>query len=182
MSVFPFELVIKSDSSVNQAEVLLCKKSLREIPGRRVVYDAVWNNRAVVAKVFSRIIGASRRLRKERSGLIRLKNCGVATPELLFCGETSDGRLALVTEKIVDCPTVLEVFQKTASAGERADLLVQVCREMASQHTRGVVQKDLHLDNFLLEGDRILMLDPGQMQFFRHAVGRSKSISQLALL
>jgi len=182
MAVFPFELLIYSASSGNQAEVLSCKKYLREIPGGREVYEAVWNDRAVVAKVFSHRIGASRRLRKERAGLQRLKSCGINTPELLFCGKTPDGRLAIVTEKIVDSSTVLEALQKTASAAERVDLLVQVCRELARQHVNGVLQKDLHLGNFLLDGERILALDPGQMQFFEQAIPRAKSISQLALL
>jgi tRNA A-37 threonylcarbamoyl transferase component Bud32 len=182
MATFPFELQIYSASSGNQAEVLSCKRYLREIPGVREVYDAVWKDKAVVAKVFSRKIGASRRLRKERAGLHRLKSCGVNTPELLFCGKTPDGRLAVVTEKIADSSTVLEALRNTASTAERADLLVQVCRELARQHVNGVLQKDLHLGNFLLDGERIFTLDPGQMQFFGQAVTRAKSISQLAML
>jgi len=182
MATFPFELQIYSASSGNQAEVLSCKRYLREIPGVREVYDAVWKDKAVVAKVFSRKIGASRRLRKERAGLHRLKSCGINTPELLFCGKTPDGRLAVVTEKIADSSTVLEALRNTASTAERADLLVQVCRELARQHVNGVLQKDLHLGNFLLDGERIFTLDPGQMQFFGQAVTRAKSISQLAML
>jgi tRNA A-37 threonylcarbamoyl transferase component Bud32 len=182
MATFPFELQIDCIPSGKGAKSVLCNAHLREIPGRREVYDAVWNDRAVVAKVFSRRIGASRRLRKERAGLNRLKSCGVNTPELLFCGKTPDGRLAIVTEKIADSSTVLEALQNTGSVAERADLLVQVCRELARQHVNGVLQKDLHLGNFLLDGERIFTLDPGQMQFFGQAVTRSKSISQLALL
>ena len=44
------------------------------------------------------------------------------------------------------------------------------------------MQKDLHLGNFLLDGERILTLDPAQIQFFPQAVTRTMSVSQLALL
>lgn len=182
MTVFPFELVIERAAPCKQVESVLCKGSLREIPGRREVYDASWNEKAVIAKVFSRRIGAWRRLRKERVGLQKLKDCGVHSPELLFWGKTSKGRLAVVTEKIADAPTVLEALKNTASHSERVDLLVRVCRQLAVQHIRGVIQKDLHLGNLLLDEERILMLDPGQMHFAGRPLGRAKSISQLALL
>jgi tRNA A-37 threonylcarbamoyl transferase component Bud32 len=61
-------------------------------------------------------------------------------------------------------------------------LLIRVCRELARQHCKGVLQKDLHLGNFLLAGNRIYALDPSRMQFSRRQVPRKKSISQLALL
>jgi len=85
-------------------------------------------------------------------------------------------------EKMVDSPTVLDVFNGTREKAGRMDLLLRVCRELAMQHERGVLQKDLHLGNFLLAAERVLVLDPGQMRFFSHPVTRKKSISQLALL
>jgi tRNA A-37 threonylcarbamoyl transferase component Bud32 len=53
---------------------------------------------------------------------------------------------------------------------------------LAKQHSKGVLQKDLHLGNFLQAGDQIYSIDPSQMQFFHRQVPRKKSISQLALL
>jgi tRNA A-37 threonylcarbamoyl transferase component Bud32 len=90
--------------------------------------------------------------------------------------------LAVVVEKMVDCPTFLDIFNGAREKAVRMDLLLRVCRELAMQHQRGVLQKDLHLGNFLLAAERVLVLDPGQMRFFSHPVTRKKSISQLALL
>jgi len=182
MGTFPFELLIQRASSNEPAEPLLCKGHLRVIPGSREVYDAVWRGRNVVAKVFSRRIGSGRRFKREWRGLCQLQSRGVNTPEPLFCGRTQDGRLAVVVEKMVDSPTVLDVFNGTREKAGRMDLLLRVCRELAMQHERGVLQKDLHLGNFLLAAERVLVLDPGQMRFFQHPVTRKKSISQLALL
>ena len=182
MDTFPFELLIQRASSDEPAEPLLCKGHLRVIPGSRAVYDAVWRGRNVVAKVFACRIGAGRRFKREWMGLCQLQSRGVNTPEPLFRGRTQDGRLAVVVEKMVDSPTVLDVFNRTREKAGRMDLLLRVCRELAIQHERGVLQKDLHLGNFLLAAERVLVLDPGQMRFFSHPVTRKRSISQLALL
>jgi len=182
MAEFPFELLIDSVSSNKCPESVLCREYLRVIPGRREVYDGLWNGKSVVVKVFSRGIGDTGRLRKELEGLHRLESCGVNTPKLLFYGKTSNGRFAVVTEKIADSSTVMDVFSKAPTKAEQVDLLVRLCRELAKHHLKGVLQKDLHLGNFLLDPEKIYALDPGQMRFHAQSVGRSKSISQLALL
>jgi tRNA A-37 threonylcarbamoyl transferase component Bud32 len=61
-------------------------------------------------------------------------------------------------------------------------LLALVCKELAEQHNKGVLQKDLHLGNFLLGDDKVFAIDPGQMRFFSRQIGRKESISQLASL
>ena len=182
MAEFPFELLIDRVSPDKGCESVLCNCYLRVIPGRREVYDGVWNGRSVVVKVFSRGIGAAGRLRKELEGLRRLDARRVNTPRLLFYGKTSDGRPAVVTEKIVDSPTVIDAFLKAGTRTEQVDLLVRLCRELAGQHINGVLQKDLHLGNFLMDRENIYTLDPGQMRFLGRAVGRRTSVSQLALL
>ncbi|MBC8218891.1 MAG: hypothetical protein H8E73_10535 [Planctomycetes bacterium] len=182
MAAFPFELQIDCIPSDKGAESVLCREYLRVVPGRREVYDSVWDGRSVVVKVFSRGIGAAGRLRKELEGLQRLETCRVNTPKLLFYGKTSDGRFAVVTEKIADSSTVMDVFSKAGTKAEQADLLVRLSRELAGQHIKGLLQEDLHLGNFLLDREKIYALDPGQMRFFAQSVGRSKSISQLAML
>jgi len=60
--------------------------------------------------------------------------------------------------------------------------LVLVCKELAKQHNKGVLQKDLHLGNFLLGGDKVFALDTGQMRFSRRELDRKNSIPQLAML
>ncbi len=182
MAEFPFELLIERISPDKGCESVLCNCYLRLIPGRREVYDGVWNGSNVVVKVFSRGLGASRRLRKELEGLRRLEANGILTPRLLFHGKTPDGRFAVVTEKIVGSSTFIEVFLKAQTRTEQVDLLVRLCRELAGQHIKGLLQKDLHLGNFLIDDKKIHTLDPCTMHFLAQAVGRRTSISQLALL
>jgi len=182
MAEFPFQLLIKRGPSKNQTESLTCTALLRAIPGRREVYDGVWNGRAVIVKVFSHKLSAKRHLKREWRGLKLLSRRGLSSPEPLFFGEKEDGQLAVVVKRIADSSVVLDVFHETKDKAKKLDLLILVCKDLAKQHRKGVLQKDLHLGNFLLSGDEVFVLDAGQMQFLRSEVGRRKSISQLAML
>lgn len=182
MAELSFQLSIKHTYPEKRTERLLCTALLRVIPGRREVYDAMWNEKSVIVKVFSHKISARRHLKREWRGLSFLASRGLNAPKPLFYGQTEDRRWAVVVEKIADSSTVLDVFQETQDPSKELDLLVSVCKELAKQHSKGVLQKDLHLGNFLLEGDNVFTLDAGQMRFLRREVGRKSSISQLAML
>lgn len=182
MAECPFQLSIKQTSSGNEEESLLCTALLRAIPGRREVYDALWNNRGVIAKVFTHKIGARYHLAKEWQGLKELRRRGLSSPEPLFYGKTEDGRWVVVIEKIADSATVVDVLNETTEKPEKLNLLMGVCRELARQHGQGVLQNDLHLGNYLTVGNRIYVLDPSEMEFRSRQVPRKRSISQLALL
>jgi len=182
MSEFPFQLLIKQTSSKNKEESLSCTSLLRVIPSSRKVYDALWNDRSVIAKVFSHKISSRRHLKREWEGLNKLTKLKLSSPEPLFYGKTEDGQSVVVVEKITDSSTVLDAFQKTAEPAKKLDLLVLVCRELVRQHTEGVLQKDLHLGNFLLVDDKVFLLDPGQMRFLGCEIGKKAGISQLAML
>jgi tRNA A-37 threonylcarbamoyl transferase component Bud32 len=54
--------------------------------------------------------------------------------------------------------------------------------ELAEQHKKGVLQKDLHFGNFLLADGKIYTLDAGQMRFLSRPVSRKKTLQQLAVV
>jgi len=182
MAKFPFQLLIKPVWPEKQTEILSCTALLRVIPGRRQVYEAKWGDRSVIVKVFSHYISAKRHLKREWRGLSELARRQVSSPAPLFYGKTEDGQWAIVVEKIADSSTALDVFNKTTEKTAKLDLLVLVCKELARQHKSGVLQKDLHLGNFLWQKGKLFALDPAQMHFLSGQVGRKKSTSQLALL
>jgi tRNA A-37 threonylcarbamoyl transferase component Bud32 len=182
MADLPFQLLIKQTSSKNKEESLSCTALLRSIPGRRKVYDALWNNKSVIVKVFSHKISSRRHLKREWEGLNKLTELELSSPKPLFYGKTEDGQPAVVVEKIADSSTVLDALQKTPEPAKKLDLLVLVCKDLAKQHTKGVLQKDLHLGNFLLADNKVFLLDPGQMRFLRCEASRKTGISQLAML
>ena len=182
MAEFPFQLLIDCDLPDNKRESLTCTTLLRIIPGRREVYEGLWNDRPVIVKLFSHKISARRHLKREWSRSNLLKELELSSPQPLFHGKTENDGWAVVTEKITDSSTVLEVYLHAAEPEKKLDLLVLVCRELAKQHEKGVLQKDLHLGNFLISDGKIFAIDPGQMRFLSRALTRKESISQLASL
>lgn len=182
MAEFPFQLLIKNTSSKNEEEILSCTALLRVLPGRREVYDALWNDRGVIVKVFSHWLSAKRHLKRDWDGLNRLTRRGLNSPQSLFYGKTEDGRWAMVVEKIANSRTVLDMFQKSEQPSQKLGLLISVCKELAAQHKKGVLQKDLHLGNFMLADEKVFLLDPGQMRFLHSKVNKKTGISQIAML
>ena len=134
---------------------------------------------ALIVKVFTYKISSRRHLKREWQGLSLLQKRSLNSPAPLFYGKTQNNQWAIVVEKIADSLTVVDVFQKTQDQTKELDVLVLVCNELAKQHRKGVLQKDLHLGNFLLGGDKIIALDAAQMRFLQCEVGRKSSISQL---
>jgi len=182
MIELPFQLLIENSSLNNKEESLTCLAVLRIVPGKRQVYDALWNNREVIVKEFSHKISAKRHLKRELHGLALIQERGLRVPELLFFGKTKNGSLAMVVEKIVDSSTVWDLFNEATVSADKVDLLRLVCGELANQHRKGILQKDLHLGNFLLQKGILFSIDPVQMRFLRRAVSKREAISQLALL
>ncbi len=73
-----------------------------------------------------------------------------------------DDWYVIVTEKIINTSTVIDVFNSLEGKAQKLALLFSICEELANQHKKGVSQKDLHLANFLVSGESIFTLDPGQ--------------------
>ncbi|MHC4130618.1 MAG: lipopolysaccharide kinase InaA family protein [Planctomycetota bacterium] len=182
MSELSFELLIKNTSTQKGEERVHCQRLLRTIEGRREVYDGLWDNRQVIVKLFFDKVHSSRHLRREWKGLQTLRYKGLGSPLPLFKGDTEGRKKAVVIEKIVDSSTVLDVFNITDNKEKQLELLAMVSRELAKHHNKGVIQKDLHLDNFLIRGEELFALDVGQMCFVRGHIGHKKGIKKLALL
>lgn len=180
MAELPFQISITNHRDKNKTEIVDCQELLRAIAGRREVYSGLWNGRDVIVKIFLDKVSSRRHLKREWSRLSKLQSRGVSCPNPVFFGRTEAGDWAIVVEKIVDSSTALEVFEKTMEVNEKVDLLVLVVRELAKQHNKGVLQRDLHLGNFLLKEEDIFTIDPAQLSFCNGQVGRGKSIEQLA--
>jgi tRNA A-37 threonylcarbamoyl transferase component Bud32 len=181
MQSFPFELTILRSGDGGR-ETVLCRKTLRAIANNREVLDAQWKDKSIVVKVFSRGFWGRRRLKREWEGLTKLRNREVSAPQPLFYGKTQDRRWAIATGKIAEAASLKDVYKCSAEKEQRLNLLLKLSRELAGYHEKGIFQKDLHLGNFLLNADKITVLDAGQIRFTSRPIGRRKSISQLALL
>ena len=182
MNELPFQLSITCNYPEKRTESVKCTALLRSIPGRRNVFDAAWNDKNVIVKVFTHPINAKRHVKREWKGLVTLSEAKINAPAPLFFGHTDNGNWAVVMEKITSSTTVLEMFNNLQNIEKKLELLITVCRELVSQHKAGILQKDFHLENFIMADGIIYALDPAQMQFFNHEVSKNKSITNLAKL
>jgi tRNA A-37 threonylcarbamoyl transferase component Bud32 len=182
MSELPFQLLITCNYPEKRTESVKCTALLRSIPGRRNVFDAAWNGKNVIVKVFTHPINAKRHVKREWKGLVTLLNSKINAPTPLFFGQTEKGSWAVVMEKITSSTTVLEMFNNLQNIKKKLELLIIVCRELSLQHKAGMIQKDFHLENFIWAEGKIYTLDAAQMQFFKCEVPLEKSLSNLAML
>jgi tRNA A-37 threonylcarbamoyl transferase component Bud32 len=182
MDTVPFELNIKSIFPQQGGRVLTCTELLRHIPGKRRIYAAQFDNEKVIVKIHEKRLRAKSQLLDEWSKINRLAQAGLNSPRLYFCGRTEHGQWVIVTEHIANSATALELYHDAESLQKKADVLTPLFSELARLNQAGFFQKDLHLGNFLVSGDKVFCLDTATMKFQPRPVDKAKSLRQLAIL
>ena len=151
-------LTLDFNSTHGQGSVV-CGLLLRDLHGKRKVYKGLWGQRNVIVKLFLDPKAAHRHWGREKSGIEALKETSVPTPELLFAGDLKDGTPALIFDFLPEAQTALQVWNNLQTRVQRADLQQHLIEVIASLHNAGVLQEDLHLDNFLVSGGKIYVID-----------------------
>lgn len=151
----------------------------RVLPGRRWVFSAEWQGKAVFAKVF---IGpqADKYALRDAQGALWLAEARLATPALLWQGLVQSGQAhVLVYAAIAQAEDVDQVYAHSEAA-QRFNLIEKVVRVLAQQHAAGLVQTDLHLKNFMLANERIWSLDGDGIR--KQTLSQRASYQQLSAL
>jgi hypothetical protein len=173
------DAVILSDgASLTQLQVH------RMLPGRRWVFSAQWQGQAVFAKVF---IGAQagKYAQRDAQGALWLAAAGLATPALLWQGQSQSGQAqsvqaqVLIYAAIPEADNVQQVYAQS-DAGQRASLIASVVRVLAQQHAAGLVQTDLHLKNFMLAHGQVWSIDGDGIR--KKTLSRRAAYQQLSAL
>ena len=151
------------------------------MPGRRSVYEGTYEGRPVIIKVFSSRLHGQRHFKREVKGLELLAQRNIPAPRLVMTGRNRDGWI-LVVEKIEPAEDVLTVYNRMSEPTETCSILKPVFKQLAAMHTAGVLQKDLHLGNFLWDGETLYAMDPAQMRFESEPINSSQSYCQLGNL
>ncbi len=155
-NTLPFTVLLNNSTEENSIQ---CELLLRNLPEKRLVYKGSWQQRPVVIKIFLDPKSARRHWARERSGVEALHDARVATPELLFSGDLNDGTPVLVFDFLPDAQTALEVWDSLATREQRADFLQKLVELVAGLHEAGLVQEDLHLENFLVSNQQLYAID-----------------------
>lgn len=161
---------------------LLCEKVVRIIPRKRLVAFGTWNNEPVVAKLFYDPSKAERNFDDDLSGIEALETSGVPTPKVLFKGVSEDKRIyVLIFQRIFDAQSLEEIWQQKQNAEELESIMRLITIELATQHVLGIVQRDLHLKNFLVAPNKIYTLDGGSIDQEDGILPKEQSLQHLAL-
>lgn len=152
---------------VTDAGVLSVQRWLRILPGRRLVGMAELNGEQVLAKLF--IADRARtHWQRELDGLTALQHADIASPALIASGELEHGAWFVCTAFLPEAQTLQQCWDqlplRRAGQPEATALLGQALQEIAQLHARGLVQTDLHLGNFLLQGAQLYVIDGDAIQ------------------
>jgi len=164
------------------AAPLLRMEIVRRVTGKRLVCRGAWDGQAVYAKLF---LGNKARHYAERDarGAMSLIQSGIRTPALLHAGPTSDGKAeVLLYASITDSENAEYVWKGYARQADRVALAKKLVAEVARHHQVGLIQADLYLKNFLLQGEQIYTLDGDAIRKLPAFFSRRKALDNLALL
>ncbi|MEZ5538748.1 MAG: lipopolysaccharide kinase InaA family protein [Pseudomonadales bacterium] len=154
----PFSLALPDGSR------LLCTDVLRLLPEKRIVLRATLGEKTVLAKLFF----DAANWQKEITQYALLENTGVKTPELLTQYTLEQGGVCLYS--FIDQAQPLDLLWQQADEEKKKrylDLLLPCLQTLWQQK---ILQQDLHLGNFLLQGnDTLWMLDPASCKHYTHA-------------
>ena len=179
--VLPFRVALTDGSEV------VVRRLLRVLPGKRLVGEGEWNSRRVLVKLFV-ASSSQRHWTQEKIGLEALHRAGIPTPELWLAAALPAGGHILLTRFLDDAQSLAQDWASlaTPTAGSAAALVVlrPAFRILGALHASGLVQKDLHLGNFLrcadrvfaIDGDAVRVLTPGQQ------LSESQATDNLAVL
>ncbi len=177
----PRQLLIH-DQDRGVVEPVSLERVLRQVPGSREVWTGLWQSRPIIVKAFQSAGHGGRQGAREWQGLLALHELGIPAPRPLFRGEDSLGRQTLVLERIEQAVSAADVPALHSLGPEGSNVRTLLCRALASQHKKGVEQRDLHPGNFLLQGERVFTIDPAEIRFGRAPLGLTKSLAQVAEL
>ncbi len=176
---FPYEV----ESSCLLGKVLSCTQLLRNLPSKRMVCQATYGGQTVLVKLF---FGASykRRWQREVDGVIHIASSGVRTPELLEAVVDEQQGIAFAIFEFIDQADTLDAcWQKASGDGAKAAIFKQALDVIATLHNSGVVQEDIHLNNFLIGEGGLYLIDGDQVSLQKkgQALSVELAIDNIAL-
>jgi len=162
-------------------QVVSCEHAERILPDRRLVCSGHWKGQRIVAKVFVDHLQAERDWRRERDGAQLLASSGLKVPRILHAGRVGNEPLYTVIYENLDSATLFRDAWQAADTDQRNQMLSDIVRVVANMHAAGLIQRDLHLNNFMLRDGEIYTLDAGDIESIDNS-NNERSLDNLALL
>ena len=171
----------------DNGEAMLMSRLLRVLPGKRIVGEAQWRGRRVLAKLF--VAGRnSRHWERERQGVEALRAAQLPTPGIVSAGRLEGGGHFLITEFLEDSRTLAELWSGVHNQPPGSPLALEILQPafalLGRVHAAGLLHTDLHLGNFLACKNDLFVIDgDGVMYAGKGATALARqTLDNLALL
>ena len=188
MRTVPVPFTIRLLDAPPDAAPLVCEKPLRYLPGKRLVCVGTWGVMQVVAKLYVQQGHSRRHWLRQEQGLWALVSRSVPVPVPSYSGrfqtETlhpAENGYCIVSAFIKDSATLEQAWEAAKTVRDRKDLLRAALRCIAALHQHGILQKDLHLRNFLIHGSSIVMVDHDHLLVSKGPLGEKASLKNAGL-
>lgn len=179
--LLPVPFCLAGRSGTGRCRITI-EKVLRILPGKRLVARATTEDGVNILIKLYLGRSAKRYALREVRGTTLIHNASIPTPRLLWQGETdtNTGNL-LAFEFLEDAVSLQTDWQHTMSRSDHLEILREAMSMLAQMHARGVIQRDIHLGNFLRAGNQLYMIDGGHVERHRYGpLSIGDSIANLA--
>lgn len=163
------------------APELVITRVFRLLPGKRIVALARYSEQDLLVKVF---VGrfARRYARRERDGTRAVAAAGVPTPQFRWQKSLSTGGGEVIAFDFLDGASNLTEALEAASTEDARTMLVEsALTVLARLHEAGVVQNDIHPENFLIQDGEIFTIDGGDVTNRQRPLTEKESLDNLDL-
>lgn len=136
---------------------IACTSVLRVLPRKRAVMEATWQDKSVLVKLLPNSASGKRNARREQEGYRLLKSANITTPALLLASRCDDKSYVLVFEFLHQAQRLGDLWRDHEA--QRSEIAAAGVGLIAALHRQGCIHTDPHLDNFLLAGKRLHVID-----------------------
>ena len=177
----PFELELEQTGGEDAR--LRCERVVRRLPGRRLVCAGRWQEQAVYAKIYAGGNQGRRHWRRERRGLEALAARGLPAPRVLYAGRAvRENVYVLLTRALEPAVSFRQAWEAAADEAARWALADRLLHTAGRLHAAGLRHRDLHLENFLLQGETLYILDGADIVIHGAALPEAAAVDNLGLL
>jgi tRNA A-37 threonylcarbamoyl transferase component Bud32 len=177
--IMPFTLELPAQAC--PGVVLECQKVIRLLPRRRLVCRGQLNGATVYAKFFVHHNRREADWLDEINGNAALQQHGVRTASMICSCPLEDNPVNVVIYQALEPSVLFREAWELANRERRKWLLDEIMVILADMHEAGLLQKDLHLNNFLLMDEELYTLDAGDVKLYPDGLPGDLALSNLAL-
>ena len=140
-------------------------KVLREVPNKRKVVEASYDNESFVVKFFNK----KAEYLKELAGVFHLNEADIATPKVYSFGISSN-EYYIIFQKIDDALTIEQFLSSNENLSSKQAVIKQALALNKKMYEKNIIQLDNYFKNYLYANGEIYLIDGGlvrKIKFFK---------------